>query len=448
MIRIALLVIGLLCLANPVIRVVDVVPDAIGCFLICLALLKPSCYTGRLEKAKNQFFRLGLVECAKLLAIVIQVKATDTTTPLLLATVFGIIEIIMFIPAAVNLFDGIPDCTNGHFSPAGKRSVKADSFARVKVYVIIFYIVRVVMTVLPELTELEMFEHYGSVVEGARSLSSFKPLLYLLTVSVVVVMALVYIVLILVLFIRLKRDKVFAKTLEDRYTDEILPKKTYLVSKRMNVAMILMIAAAVSSTTLIFDNINVTVSALAAMFVIGSAAAASKYNRKILAVAPAALASGVLSVFGLIRMIRFYDDYGFSFIGRNETATAVYYFNVGIVTAEKALMLLVFLMMTVFLYRMVSGHIKKFLYATDRVAVIDKERRHREEMQFVRPRFIIFGILTVVKFLSDIIYYYVVTTFDMAVFVCIAISVIYAVYSIYALYSVNDRVYINEIRMS
>ena len=448
MIRIALLIIGLLFMANPVIRVIDVLPDAIGCFLICLSLMKPSCYVGRLDKAKNMFFRLGLVECAKLLSIVIQVKSADNTMPLMLATVFGIIEIIMFIPAAVNLFDGIPDATNGHFSPATKRSVKAGSFAAAKVYVIIFYVIRVIMTVLPELTELEMFDHYGAVSQGERSLSSFKPMLYIVTAAIVTLLALAYVIIVLVLFIRLKRDRVFTKTLDDRYANEILPKKTYLVSKRMNMAMILMIAAAVSSTSLIFDNINITVSAVAAMFVIVSAITVSKYDRKAIAVIAPALASGVLSVFVIIRMIRFYDDYGFTFIGKHEVATAAYYFNVALATAEKALMLLTFLMMLLILYRLISVHIKKFLYATDRVAFIDKERRHSEEMQYVRPRFILLGILTVVKFISDIIYFYVMTSFDMAGLVCIIISVIYAAYSIYALYSVNNRVYINEIRMS
>lgn len=448
MIRIGLLIIGLLCLANPVIRVIDVVPDAVGCFLICLALLRPSCFTGRLDKAKNQFFRLGLVECAKLFAIVIQVRSSDNTLPLLLATVFGIIEIIMFIPAANNLFDGIPDCTNGHFSPLTKKTVTADSFARAKVFVIIFYIVRVVMTVIPELTELENFEHYGTVHQGERSLSSFKPMLYTVTSAVVLALAAVFAVVILVLFIRLKRDKVFCQTLEDRYTNEIMPKKTYLVSKRMNVAMILMTAAAVTSATVIFDNINIMISAISAVFVIASASAAARYERKILAVIPSALAGGVLSVIVIIRMISFHDNYGLTTVLKNETVSSLYYFNVGLAVAEKALMLLTFLMMLLMLYRLISVHVKKFLYATDRVAFIDKERRHREEMQFIRPRFIFLGIFTAVKFVSDMIYYFQAPSFEMAGLVCILISLAYAAYAVYALCSVNSRVYINEIRMS
>ena len=103
---IGLVLAGLILLFNPVIIVVDVIPDAVGFFLIAAGLTKMSCFIGKIEEARQTFLKLAFVEVAKLFSIVILPYASGSAD-VLLAFVFGLIEGFLFVPAVRNLFEGL-----------------------------------------------------------------------------------------------------------------------------------------------------------------------------------------------------------------------------------------------------------------------------------------------------------------------------------------------------
>ena len=58
---IGLVMAGLILLFNPVVIVVDVIPDAVGFFLIAAGLTKMSCFIGKIEEARQTFLKLAFV---------------------------------------------------------------------------------------------------------------------------------------------------------------------------------------------------------------------------------------------------------------------------------------------------------------------------------------------------------------------------------------------------
>ena len=64
-----LLIAGFILLANPVIHVVDIIPDAIGFFLIMAGLTKLSYIVGKIQIARDWFFKLAILEVAKFFSI-------------------------------------------------------------------------------------------------------------------------------------------------------------------------------------------------------------------------------------------------------------------------------------------------------------------------------------------------------------------------------------------
>ena len=85
--RIGLILVGFLFLANPVIHVLDVFPDAIGYLLLMAGISKPALFVEHLADAKKWFGRLALITLCRSLAVFIWPGSTDSTM-LLLTFVF------------------------------------------------------------------------------------------------------------------------------------------------------------------------------------------------------------------------------------------------------------------------------------------------------------------------------------------------------------------------
>jgi len=52
---------GFILLFNPVFYVIDIIPDAIGFFLIAAGLAKLSCFVERIAQARSMFLKLAYV---------------------------------------------------------------------------------------------------------------------------------------------------------------------------------------------------------------------------------------------------------------------------------------------------------------------------------------------------------------------------------------------------
>lgn len=102
----ALMLIGAFFFANPVVGIVDILPDAVGAALIFFALTRLAFFDGDVERARKYFGILFAVECARL-ALTSSVSGTSISSNSLLAvTVFTIAEALLYILITRSLFSG------------------------------------------------------------------------------------------------------------------------------------------------------------------------------------------------------------------------------------------------------------------------------------------------------------------------------------------------------
>ena len=100
------LLIGFLFLANPVIHILDIFPDCIGYFFIIKGLTKTAFFVDRIAESRRIFWKLALIDIIKVFAIGFWPFVSDSGL-LLMTFVFSLLELLYFIPAITNLFEGM-----------------------------------------------------------------------------------------------------------------------------------------------------------------------------------------------------------------------------------------------------------------------------------------------------------------------------------------------------
>ena len=324
-------IIGILCIAigvtagfillfNPVIMFPvfgDILPDAVGFFLIAAGLTRLSSFIGKLAEAREGFVKLAFLEMGKFIAMLALVRASGTAKPLV-ALVSGLLEAMLFIPAVMDLFEGLSfaGLWYGGTAVYAKKTVtragktrEIETAAALKRYMIFFYLFRIAATLIPELSELQMYDYLGTVDRRAFDMVYFKPLFYILFSLAVCVFGAVYIVRVSRFFRSLREDKPFIQALEDKYRRDVLPKTGYFIAKRMKLVLALFAFAAGTSLILPLDNINVLAGFISSGFLIAAAALLLRYEKSALWAVVLAAARCALSVFNLIRQIRYFNDY-------------------------------------------------------------------------------------------------------------------------------------------
>ena len=220
---------GFILLVNPIIHVVDLLPDFLGFFLIWKGLSKLAYLHSGFSAARDLFVRLSLTELIRVACIVFVPRA-DGSTLLLFAFVFGVIELIFFLPALNYFFEGLYYVGMRYESDAvfakkelkkGKIKEKGESLKR---FTVVFYILRIVSTVIPELTELQMYEHKGTITAMAVDYTRFKPLLHILLGFAVMVVGVCWLVQLIRYFGSICGETDFVARLKEVYEKDIAPK--------------------------------------------------------------------------------------------------------------------------------------------------------------------------------------------------------------------------------
>ena len=284
--RIGLILVGFLFLANPVIHVLDVFPDAIGYLLLMAGISKPALFVEHLADAKKWFGRLALITLCRSLAVCIWPGSTDSTM-LLLTFVFSLLETACFIPAMLAFYDGLSFAAlwyNGTAVFAKTEKIPKKKYAddpepQPRVHekgsawrnlTIAFFLFRTIATLLPELTALQLYDNLGDVTLNALNYAEYKPLFYLVLGFFVVVAAIVWYIVTVRYFRGIRRDKPFLEALDRKFREDILPQKGIFYAQSMRIALVLLLLVSVSSLNLLFDGIDILVGAIPAFLLIGS----------------------------------------------------------------------------------------------------------------------------------------------------------------------------------
>ncbi len=234
---------GLLFIFNPCINVVDIIPDFIGFLLVAYGLSRMTAINADIEESRKWFLILAAVDLAKFLSIALM-SSQDPTRYLLFAFVFGVADLGLFFLAASRMFSGLETVGIKYSSSSILASVKKkngkvkDRITTARNSLIVFYIVRVVFSVLPELSELQLFDYVGSVSNRAVRYSDFKTIFYLMSFIVVIAFAVPAIVKTAGFFRSVIRDKQFIEKAKTETEEYVKKNSDVYISRKMRTGLI------------------------------------------------------------------------------------------------------------------------------------------------------------------------------------------------------------------
>ncbi len=306
------IVAGLLFLFNPNIQIYDVLPDCIGLLLIYRGLFAMSFSTEKLRDARGLLWKLVIVTAARTASILLIPGKSDSFT-LLLVFSFGVLEAIYTIPFIMQTFDGFYDLGRRYdvksvFWPVKDRKGQVTERAeKLKIYTVIFFVIKTAASVLPELTALDMQaapseNHY-------IPMSRFKPLFYLFAGSIALVFGVIWLVRALRYVNGMRKDTKLNEGIAAHYKEAVLNDKGMFAAVQMKNVLLLFLLAAVAVFPMQLDGIGVFPSFIAAGLLVLALRILSRFDRLAWYGSVPAVLTSVLSVIGLVLQPPYFAEY-------------------------------------------------------------------------------------------------------------------------------------------
>ena len=236
-----LIAVGFLFFVNPNFNIIDILPDFIGLLLIIAGLSRISLLNEDLKAAKKNAYILAAVDLFKTICIGFLSSNNDPTSYLLFSFTFGVIECILFSSFIKTLFDGIDHIGIRHSSSVilsnriRKSGRRVELSTKTRTSLIVFYFIRTLLSVLPELTELQLTDE-KAMSFGTVTYSQFKGMFYFFAAIIVLAIGNPCIVRTFRFYKGISKEKDFCDRLNSLVNDYLSENRTYFVSRRMKVS--------------------------------------------------------------------------------------------------------------------------------------------------------------------------------------------------------------------
>ncbi|MGN1345396.1 MAG: hypothetical protein ACI4V1_01310 [Eubacteriales bacterium] len=452
---------GFVMLFNPVIHVIDLVPDVIGFLLIVMGLTKMSFFIGRIAEARSLFFKLAIVEAIKCLMI-FTVPYVSGSALVLETFVFGVVETLLFAPAVNSLFEGLSFAGlryNGtalyekknicpplsglwrRFRKNGQtpgHQVERVTYLRDRV--LFFYLFRVCATLIPELTELQLYENLGEVSALSRSLASYKPFLYIILGLLTLILGIWYLRDVSGFFRDIGKDTEFVRTLKEKYERDIAPRETFFLARRMKQALFCFTASVFTSFVMTMDHVNLLVGVISAAFLMAAAWMVGRYVRAAKAVLPIAAARGLLSLVNLVLQFNYYAEYNEDAVAFLDTAHRLYYRMAALECVEYVLAAVGTLWFMVCLLKAVKMHLA-VCGIQQESAMYSKKSHDLEIYNIVGGKLLLCAALAVINYILAASYHFILVNMPLILLINSAVTILWAVYTWHTVNTINTLLY-------
>ena len=324
-----LVFLGLCFFANPYFSAIDLLPDCIGCLLICAGLFRAATVSIDMREARAAFLKVAAVDVVKNISLVMVLgmgSAVDKPIILLiLAFAAAVLNLIFLIPAVRLLFAGfsaiatVYDCADLYQSEPGARS-RTERMASATA---VFLVLREVICLLPEFASLssttnsfnetiwDVFYRYIGLMRGFAFV-------------VVGLLAIGWICMLLWYYLHFRRQKEMHKGLGERYAAYCEMHPGLAVERRHLTAFLFLLAGAILLTDFYLDYQNVLPDVLAGvLLLVGTLIPAADKKRRISAACLAAVYSAV-SVVSSYFAYQFVSQYQAADIERGADAAQSY----------------------------------------------------------------------------------------------------------------------------
>ncbi len=244
---------GLIFLMNPNVNIVDILPDFIGYLFIIKGLYAVASIYPHFRDASYYFRNLTIISVAKTISLPVLfiISTTEITWILLLAFVFGCLEIFYGVMAFSRLFEGIY-----YSAERGAGKALFVGYDNIRLFTIIFACFKPIASVLPELTTLSSSD-YGIVTEnGIVTAIQFRVPLTVFVMILSLVVGIVWFVMARKYFKRLLADGEYISSLVEKY-ERFSKESPQLVDRRIVLsAVTIFTAGAILALELKLDGVN------------------------------------------------------------------------------------------------------------------------------------------------------------------------------------------------
>ncbi len=258
--------IGTLFLANPFFRMLDFLPDFIGCLLIIAGTTKLALIDGRIESARKYAMYYAVVSAVKIpLAGNIFVSAKDYLLP---ATfIFSVLEALLMVGIFVSLIGGFQYLLSREKS--GEKNLKDSESASIVCF--IFSIARAAITFLPEIlslgTQKDNFDYTFSPTPE-QDAALLKPYAELLAFAIIGIFGIYFAFICGKFFINVIRNHEFVSALKTRYEKYSLENVDAVNHRKVRFVLLVFFAAILLLFNQILDFVNILPNTLSYLFLI------------------------------------------------------------------------------------------------------------------------------------------------------------------------------------
>ena len=246
-----LLLLSGLFLWNPIVGMVDVLPDLIGYILLLAGLSQIADLQGEIGEAREKFRAVAWValgEAAAQLFIRFFLSATTSSgdvygqnTPtwiLLFSFVVTVLECYFLIPAYRELFRGLGRLAERKEAEhlTGKPSAKS-RYDRMTVFAVVFVIGKNLLSLLPEFAALSTYAYYQSETVSADWYTYIR-VIRLLALLPALLLTAWWLARWIGLFASAKKDAAFQDSLAEEYETTVAPNRGLLLGRKVQLSFL------------------------------------------------------------------------------------------------------------------------------------------------------------------------------------------------------------------
>lgn len=430
----SLLPFAFLFLFEPNYTLYDVLPDCIGYFIICLAIINMADINIKVREAFAYFRRAIFISLAKYLAIYLLdkffVDIEQNVSLLLFTFVFSFLELIVLIPAYKKLFEGFLSLGllyGGEAVYYSKKAGKPNLTEKAFRFTLVFLTVQKLCAMLPEFTTLISHDFYEFII-----------LLRVFGIIIVIPFGIIWLVKTIKYCYRVKKDEPFIKAVSDLYEEKANANPHFFTVRVLSTGLLILAIGLVASIDIYSDGVNLLPDYFCYGAILFEAAFLMKYSKKWLLVAISSLLGLVVSVFLHISNNYFAKNFYFSEISKEIDAYNAYYTTFFLKIAEAVFFVATITAILVFLWDIYKNY--------SDLARIERGREHRELKKIFVSGTITLSILAVLTGASGVFYYYAQPFYYTAwyyyysMIISVAVNFIFAIYVWFFLESVKSAI--------
>ena len=324
------LIIGFLFLANPMPLLLDILPDFIGYLLILSAIAVPADGLPYFDDARKGLKNLIWISASKYLVFILMMSiyGGDTTQRSIVPVFtlpYAVLEAVFLIPVLKDLFDGFY-YLGERFNVSAAIRLPEGSRRRIspeKIYplTVAFFIVRQVMSTLPEFTLVPV---YSPETYHRFNINLLYPFCAVAGAIVVIVFAVCWCVQLFSYLRRIEHDEHLPSVMETycRENEDVLTRK--YTFRTIKTASAFLLLAVVTSIDLIFDHYNYLPDIISALAFFAASLSLLGLTRRSLPLLVSSLIYIVFCTVSWGMTVSFFDEYSFESITRSPAAQSAY----------------------------------------------------------------------------------------------------------------------------